>query len=108
MVPTETMVAARNICSACSSAKPYVSVRSGSPVAAAGGDHWVPRSLWHDRRAAYHVPARCYRLHYLRIGRQRYMRMNRQPSLVIVGVGRRSRRRDTDPSRAGSGEPEAW
>ena len=32
--------------------------------------------------------AACYRLHYLRIGRQRSMTMDRQPSLVIVCVGR--------------------
>jgi hypothetical protein len=37
--------------------------------------------------------AGCYRLHYLRIGRQRSMRMNRQHSLAIVGLGRPPRSR---------------
>ena len=51
------------------------------------------------------LPSWCYRLHYQRIWRQRSMRMNRQHSLVIVGLGRPLRnqlltRTITDGSRA--------
>jgi DDE superfamily endonuclease len=42
---------ARRICSACSSANTYVRRRAGSPDAAVGGDHLVPRSFSHTAPA---------------------------------------------------------
>ena len=45
--------------------------------------------------------------HYLRIGRQRFMTMDRQPSLVIVCVGRPPRSGWSGTFSSGEGSPAA-